>query len=200
MFAQRRRALDCSRRIDCRFTDGAVRPSVSPLAVMLHPPRLTPSFHVRQSSSRYAALVAAGKIERDPGQAAALARLGGARDSGCASIGWRANRPSLGWLFGSASSAQAPIKGLYIYGDVGRGKTMLMDLFFDASAVAAQAARAFPRIHGRRARAHPRATASRSSTASRRRATRSSSPPTRSPTRPGCSASTNSMSPTSPTP
>jgi cell division protein ZapE len=42
---------------------------------------------------------------------------------------------SLGWLFARSESAQARIKGLYIYGDVGRGKTMLMDLFFDASPV-----------------------------------------------------------------
>jgi cell division protein ZapE len=39
----------------------------------------------------------------------------------------------LGWLFGSAGR-QLPT-GLYIFGDVGRGKTMLMDLFFAASPV-----------------------------------------------------------------
>ncbi len=50
---------------------------------------------------------------------------------------------SLGWLFGSRNK-QAPVKGLYIYGKVGRGKTMLMDLFFDASACRAQASRALP--------------------------------------------------------
>src|SRR4029450_12239930 len=40
----------------------------------------------------------------------------------------------LGWLFAKKSPAE-PIRGLYIHGDVGRGKTMLMDLFFSASAV-----------------------------------------------------------------
>ena len=40
----------------------------------------------------------------------------------------------LGWLFAKSKPA-GPIKGLYIHGDVGRGKTMLMDLFFGLSSV-----------------------------------------------------------------
>ena len=38
-----------------------------------------------------------------------------------------------GW--GRERIKQAPIPGLYLYGGVGRGKSMLMDLFFDASLI-----------------------------------------------------------------
>jgi len=85
-------------------------------------------------STRYAALVTAGEIEADPGQELLVRRL--------AALERRLDRhllaqksSSLGWLFGQRHNAGMPIKGLYIYGEVGRGKTMLMDLFFAASAV-----------------------------------------------------------------
>jgi cell division protein ZapE len=38
---------------------------------------------------------------------------------------------ALGWLFGKRRLAKEPVKGLYVYGEVGRGKTMLMDLFYE---------------------------------------------------------------------
>lgn len=39
---------------------------------------------------------------------------------------------SLGWLFGKRAKPEGSARGLYIYGSVGRGKTMLMDFFFSA--------------------------------------------------------------------
>ena len=85
-------------------------------------------------NDRYAALVAAGEIERDPAQEAIVARLTRLN----ARLGeHRLARKSsaLGWMFGRSENSAGPLKGLYIYGDVGRGKTMLMDLFFAASPV-----------------------------------------------------------------
>jgi cell division protein ZapE len=85
-------------------------------------------------STRYAALLAAGKIETDPGQAA-LARHLAALDGRLDQHRLARKSSSLGWLFGKREQAGAPLKGLYVYGEVGRGKTMLMDLFFETSAV-----------------------------------------------------------------
>jgi cell division protein ZapE len=85
-------------------------------------------------STRYAALIAAGKIEADPGQAT-LARHLAALERRLDQHRLARKSSSLGWLFGKREHAGAPFKGLYIYGEVGRGKTMLMDLFFQTSAV-----------------------------------------------------------------
>jgi len=82
--------------------------------------------------TRYAALIAAGKIEADAGQAALaryLSQLAHRLDQ------HRLARKSsaLGWLFGKIEKREPPLKGLYVHGEVGRGKTMLMDLFFATS-------------------------------------------------------------------
>jgi cell division protein ZapE len=85
-------------------------------------------------STRYAALVTAGKIEADPGQAT-LARQLTALERRLDQHRLARKSSSLGWLFGKTERVDAPLKGLYVYGEVGRGKTMLMDLFFETSAV-----------------------------------------------------------------
>ncbi len=84
-------------------------------------------------TERYAALASEGEIERDPAQEAVAARLSRLEER---LAQHRLSRKSshLGWLF-AARKPEGPIKGLYIFGEVGRGKTMLMDLFFAASAV-----------------------------------------------------------------
>ena len=94
-------------------------------------------------SVQYAARVSAGKIERDDAQEAIVARLA-QLERRLAEHRLARKSSSLGWLFGARAKEPKPIKGLYIFGEVGRGKTMLMDLFFEASPVAAQASRAFP--------------------------------------------------------
>jgi cell division protein ZapE len=83
---------------------------------------------------RYAALIQSGEIEADPAQQAAIDRLVRLEER-IAEHRLARKSSSLGWLFGRRDQ-EAPVKGLYLYGDVGRGKTMLMDLFFEASPVA----------------------------------------------------------------
>ena len=75
------------------------------------------------------ALTAAGTLTADDAQLEVAAKL----DRVLADL--RGSRPAkkksaLGWLFAKGSSRPASIKGLYIHGSVGRGKTMLMDMFF----------------------------------------------------------------------
>src|ERR1700709_563031 len=82
--------------------------------------------------SQYQTLVSSGAIEADPAQAAAVdARA--ALDEQLASYKPPRKQSLLGRLFGDKDDA--PSRGLYIHGEVGRGKTMLMDMFFQHSPV-----------------------------------------------------------------
>jgi cell division protein ZapE len=85
-------------------------------------------------TAQYAALVAAGEIERDRAQEEVLERLAGLSRR-LAQHRLARKSSSLGWLFGARERREEPIRGLYLFGDVGRGKTMLMDMFCAASPV-----------------------------------------------------------------
>jgi cell division protein ZapE len=92
---------------------------------MLFPPPT--SFH-----AHYQALVSSGAIEADPAQARAAEAFA---DLEQRLAGYKPVRKQglLGRLF--ADKDEPPPRGLYVHGEVGRGKTMLMDLFFQQSAV-----------------------------------------------------------------
>src|ERR1700719_3686995 len=84
---------------------------------------------------RYTELDAAGAIDSEPAQEAVVAKLARLNDRlGIHRLARKSS--SLGWLFGKREKAETELKGLYIWGAVGRGKTMLMDLFFASCPVA----------------------------------------------------------------
>ncbi|MER8637278.1 cell division protein ZapE [Mesorhizobium sp. M0664] len=75
-------------------------------------------------------LVETGAIGRDPAQeriAAALDRL--IEEISAKRLAQKSS--ALGWLFARKREVHEAVKGLYIHGGVGRGKTMLMDMFFE---------------------------------------------------------------------
>ena len=82
--------------------------------------------------AHYQALVSSGAIEPDPAQqevAEAFADL----EERLSRYKPLRKQGLLGRLF--ADKDDGPPRGLYVHGDVGRGKTMLMDLFFQQSPV-----------------------------------------------------------------
>jgi cell division protein ZapE len=91
--------------------------------------------------SHYQALVSSGAIEPDAAQAEA-AEAFASLEQRLASYKPLRKQSLLGRLF--ADKDEAPPRGLYVHGDVGRGKTMLMDMFFQQSLV----------VHKRRAHFH----------------------------------------------
>ena len=82
--------------------------------------------------SHYQALVSSGAIEADPAQADAVEAFA-ALDERLANHKPVRKQGLFGRLFGDKS--EAPPRGLYVHGEVGRGKTMLMDMFFQHSPV-----------------------------------------------------------------
>ena len=85
-------------------------------------------------TDRYAALVEAGAIERDPAQVAVVRKLQALTET-LAARRLARKGSALGGLFGRTPATAAAPKGLYVWGSVGRGKTMLMDMFFEAAPV-----------------------------------------------------------------
>lgn len=78
---------------------------------------------------RYRALVAAGELRPDAEQAAAAERLGALQ----AELEESPRKGSILWRITGRKPA-AP-RGVYMWGGVGRGKSMLMDLLFDCVAI-----------------------------------------------------------------
>ena len=78
---------------------------------------------------RYESLVRDQQLEADPEQRRIVGKLD-ALANAISTAQLASKSSSLGWLFGRTVPLE-PVKGLYIWGKVGRGKTMLMDLFFE---------------------------------------------------------------------
>lgn len=102
----------------------ATMPKKTPQQIITKLPQDNPSLLEKQ----YNTLVAQGHIQYEPAQIKALNHLQTLLDTLQANVEYN-QKPSLHKLF---LPKPANYKSLYIFGNVGRGKSMLMDLFFDA--------------------------------------------------------------------
>ena len=84
------------------------------------------------------ARIEAGDLNRDGGQMAVATALDNL-------ITRLTTAPKRRWFAGLARRAE-PVRGLYIHGGVGRGKTMLMDMFHQALSLSDDEIRPF-RLH-----------------------------------------------------
>ncbi|KAG9104200.1 hypothetical protein FRC06_004625 [Ceratobasidium sp. 370] len=109
-------------------------------ALIGQPPRQVYCIAYLTPTERYNHLVSTGILRDDPHQLGIIARLQRLHDE-LRSFGQKQHphpsnsRSFLARLFSTSSNAAATVsvvpKGLYLYGDVGTGKSMLMDLFYD---------------------------------------------------------------------
>ena len=79
--------------------------------------------------ARYEELLAAGELRADPDQRTTIERL----DALASALEQQPVKGSLLWRM--LGKAPVPVRGLYMWGGVGRGKSMLMDLFYDCARV-----------------------------------------------------------------
>lgn len=79
--------------------------------------------------SRYSSLVAEGRLDADSAQRGIVETLDRLAER-LESHRLARKGSALGWLFARKEAAE-PIRGLYLWGSVGRGKTMLIDLFHE---------------------------------------------------------------------
>jgi cell division protein ZapE len=75
----------------------------------------------------YDALIASGELRPDPEQAAAAARLN--------TLATELATPKATGFFARLTGKKPDPRGVYLWGGVGRGKSMLMDLFYENAAV-----------------------------------------------------------------
>ena len=80
----------------------------------------------------YRALADRGDIANDPAQERAVRHLQRLHD---ALIGWRPGQKTGRLRLLGLGQPVSPPEGIYLWGDVGRGKSMLMDMFFETAPV-----------------------------------------------------------------
>lgn len=94
---------------------------------------------------RYLAGVAAGSWSDDPAQRKVLAELSRIHEE----LQHGRPQPGLWQRLMQRGRVQEPVKGLYLHGGVGRGKTFMMDMFFDGLATERKQRLHFHRFMGR---------------------------------------------------
>lgn len=81
-------------------------------------------------TQRYRHLALTGALESDPAQLAVASALDRLIEA-IAAKRVAKKSSSLGWLLARKKPGAPELRGLYLHGGVGRGKTMLMDMFFE---------------------------------------------------------------------
>lgn len=84
----------------------------------------------------YQDILAAGTITFDPAQAQVAAKLEMLAEALRKARQQPPKTHALAWLWRKSTATHPPPKGIYLYGGVGRGKSMLMDLFYSAVPIA----------------------------------------------------------------